>query len=275
MQSKHLNFEAKSLRKTVLRMAYAGSTVHIGCAFSIIEIVCVLYRNYLSFPDNNPDHDERNFFILSKGHGVMALYAAFYEMEWLNDFDIDNYFKDGTKLKGLSDSRVPGLEATTGSLGHGFSVAVGIAYGLKKKNSDRLVFVLVGDGELNEGSVWEGILFAAHHKLHNLILIVDVNGFQAMGSTSEIIELKNLYEKFKSFLFSVIEVDGHNENEINLAIDKLLNENSNSPKVILANTIKGKGVPFMEGKNEWHYTRLNDKSYQEALGYLNSDENLQ
>jgi transketolase len=275
MQSKHLNFEAKSLRKTVLRMAYAGSTVHIACAFSIIEIICVLYRSHLHFPNNDPDHDERNFFILSKGHGVMALYAAFYEMEWLNDFDIDNYFKDGTKLKGLSDSRVPGLEATTGSLGHGFSIAVGIAYGLKKKNSDRLVFVLVGDGELNEGSVWEGILFAAHHKLHNLILIVDVNGFQAMGSTSEIIELKNLYEKFKSFLFSVKEVDGHNENEINSAIDKLLNEKSNSPKVILANTIKGKGVPFMEGKNEWHYTRLNDKSYQEALGYLNSDENLQ
>lgn len=274
MQSKHLNFEAKSLRKTVLRMAYAGSTVHIACAFSIIEIICVLYRSYLHFPNNDPDHDERNFFILSKGHGVMALYAAFYEMEWLNDFDIDNYFKDGTKLKGLSDSRVPGLEATTGSLGHGFSIAVGIAYGLKKKNSDRLVFVLVGDGELNEGSVWEGILFAAHHKLHNLILIVDVNGFQAMGSTSEIIELKNLYEKFKSFLFSVKEVDGHNENEINSAIDKLLNEKSNSPKVILANTIKGKGVPFMEGKNEWHYTRLNDKSYQEALGYLISDENL-
>jgi transketolase len=269
MQSQHKNYSASNLRKTILRMAYAGSTVHIACAFSIVEIVCVLYRNYLSFPNNDPNHIDRDYFILSKGHGVMALYAAFYEKGWLSDDDIDNYFKDGTELKGLSDSRIDGLEVTSGSLGHGFSVAVGLAHGLKLRSSDQMVYALIGDGELNEGAIWEGMLFAAHHKLDNLILIVDVNGYQAMGATSDIIELKKLNEKFKSFSFLTLEINGHDEEEIDKSIKFFLTQ-KNSPKVILANTVKGKGVSFMENQNEWHYTRLNHETYKQSLDCLDS-----
>ncbi len=274
MQINKSNFEPNLLRKTVLRMAFSGSTVHIACAFSIIELVSVLYRNFLNYPNNDPNHPDRDYFVLSKGHGVMALYAVFYEMGWLSEKDINNYFGDGTDLKGLSDSRVNGLEVTSGTLGHGFSVAVGIAAGLKKKNSKQIVYALVGDGELNEGAIWEGILFAAHHKLNNLILIVDVNGYQAMGSTNEIIELKNLKEKFDSFSFSVIEIDGHDQKEIEQSVKKLLNEKDNSPKVILANTVKGKGVPFMEGQNQWHYLRLNDDLYKKSIEHLNDKDFL-
>ena len=199
-------FEPARMRKTVLDMAFAGSTVHIGCAFSIIELLTVLYRNHLSYPGNNPLSSDRDYLVLSKGHGVMAQYACMRELGWLDDSDIQDYFKNGTKLKGLSDSRVDGLEVTSGSLGHGFSVAVGIAMGLKRQSKPQKVYAVVGDGEINEGPIWEGMLVAAHHHLDNLIIIVDQNGFQAMGTTDEVLALGNLQAKFTSFGFETLEI---------------------------------------------------------------------
>ena len=258
-------FNPAILRKTVLDMAYAGSTVHIGCAFSIIEVLAVLYRSYLRYPDNDPLAAGRDYLVLSKGHGVMAQYACMRELGWLKDDAIARYFADGTDLKGLSDSRVPGLEVTSGSLGHGFSVGVGLAMGVKLRDSDQRVYALVGDGEINEGAIWEGALFAAHHQLENFMVIVDENGYQAMGTTNEVLRLGSIKSKFESFGFEVIDVDGHFEAAVESAISYLWAAKRKSPKALVAKTVKGKGVPFMENNNTWHYTRLDPETYAQAL----------
>lgn len=261
-------FAPARMRRTVLEMAYAGSTVHIGCAFSIIELMTVLYRNHLRYPGNEPRAVGRDYLVLSKGHGVMAQYACMHELGWLNDSHIQGYFKDGSDLKGLSDSRVAGLEVTSGSLGHGFSVGVGIAMGIQRTGSDQKVYAIVGDGELNEGPIWEGMLVASHHRMDNLMLIVDKNGFQAMGTTDDVLALGNLADKFKSFGFETLEVDGHDESAIDEAIRQLWERGVGRPKALIACTVKGKGVPFMESNNRWHYTRLSAQTFAEAIEAL-------
>lgn len=260
------------MRRTVLEMAYAGSTVHIACAFSIIELLSVLYRNHLRYPGNDPHAEDRDYLVLSKGHGVMAQYACMAERGWLDDSHIKGYFKDGSDLKGLSDSRVAGLEVTSGSLGHGFSVGVGIALGLKRQETDQKVYAIVGDGELNEGPIWEGSLVAAHHSLDNFMVIVDKNGFQAMGTTDDVLALGDLSAKFNSFGFETLDVDGHDESAIDDAIQHLWVEGQGKPKALIARTIKGKGVPFMEAQNLWHYTRLNLQTFNDALEALGFPE---
>ena len=265
MFSQAKTFDAKVLRKTVLDMAYAGSTVHIGCAFSIIELLAVLYRNHLRYPGNEPLAAGRDYFVLSKGHGVMAQYACMRELGWLKDEAFSAYFADGSDLKGLSDSRIAGLEATTGSLGHGFSVGVGMAMGAKLRGTDQKTYALVGDGEINEGPIWEGALFAGHHKLKNFMVIVDENGFQAMGSTQEVLKLGSIQAKFESFGFEAITIDGHDEVAIDSAISQLWASDSKAPKALIAKTVKGKGVSFMEHNNLWHYTRLDRETYTQAL----------
>jgi transketolase len=259
------SFDAKVLRRTVLDMAFAGSTVHIGCAFSIIELLVVLYRNHLRYPGNDPLAVGRDYFVLSKGHGVMAQYACMRELGWLNDDAFSSYFADGSDLKGLSDSRIPGLEATSGSLGHGFSVGVGLAMGAKLRGTDQKTYALVGDGEINEGPIWEGALFAAHHALRNFMVIVDENGFQAMGSTQDVLKLGSIQAKFESFGFEAITIDGHDEAAIDSAISQLWASASTAPKALIAKTVKGKGVPFMEHQNKWHYTRLDSETHAQAL----------
>ena len=261
-------FAPTRMRRIVLEMAYAGSTVHIGCAFSIIELLTVLYRNHLRYPGNDPRAEGRDYLVLSKGHGVMAQYACMYEMGWLNDSHVKGYFADGSDLKGLSDSRVPGLEVTSGSLGHGFSVGVGIAMGLQRKCTDQKVYAIVGDGELNEGPIWEGALVAAHHRMDNLMLIVDKNGFQAMGTTDDVLALGDLLAKFSSFGFETLEVDGHDEAAVDAAIRQLWANGVGKPKALIAKTVKGKGVPFMESDNRWHYTRLNAQTFAKAIDAL-------
>jgi transketolase len=265
-------FDAKVLRKTVLDMAYAGATVHIGCAFSIIELLAVLYRGHLRYPGNNPEAALRDYFVLSKGHGVMAQYACMRELGWLKDEAFTGYFADGSDLKGLSDSRIPGLEVTSGSLGHGFSVGVGMALGAKLLGTDQKTYALVGDGEINEGPIWEGALFAAHHELNNFMVIVDENGFQAMGRTHDVIDLGSIQAKFQSFGFEALSVDGHDEQAIDHAINQLWDSQSKAPKALVAKTVKGKGVPFMEHNNIWHYTRLNQESYEQALAAVEGIE---
>lgn len=198
----------------------------------------------------------------------MAQYACMYELGWLNESHIHGYFADGSDLKGLSDSRVPGLEVTSGSLGHGFSVGVGIAMGLQRKGTDQKVYAIVGDGELNEGPIWEGALVAAHHRMDNLMLIVDKNGFQAMGTTEDVLALGDLPAKFASFGFDTLEVDGHDEAAIDAAVHRLWTAGAGKPKALIARTVKGKGVPFMEADNSWHYTRLNAQTFAEALDAL-------
>jgi transketolase len=266
------SFNVQALRKTVLDMAYAGSTVHIGCAFSIIELLAVLYRNHLRYPGNDPLAGTRDYLVLSKGHGVMAQYACMRELGWLRDEAFSAYFADGSDLKGLSDSRIPGLEVTSGSLGHGFSVGVGMAMGTKLRGTDQKTYALVGDGEINEGPIWEGALFAAHHSLMNFMVIVDGNGFQAMGSTQEVLKLGSIQAKFESFGFEALTIDGHDEVAIDGAICHLWASDSTAPKALIAKTVKGKGVPFMEHNNVWHYTRLDEETYAQALAAVSGSE---
>lgn len=261
-------FDASRIRKTILDMAFAGSTVHIGCAFSIVELLAVLYRNHLRFDEADPQSATRDYMVLSKGHGVMAQYACLHEIGWLPDDEIARYFGNGTRLKGLADAHVPGVEVTAGSLGHGLSVGVGLALAAKRNNTDQICYALVGDGELNEGTIWEAALFAAQFKLDNLVVIVDANGFQAMGTTDEVMGLGDIAAKFVAFDFDAVTTDGHDESAIDRAYDDLKTRKNGRPKALIAKTVKGKGVSFMEHDNIWHYTRLNPKTYEAAVAEL-------
>ncbi len=267
----HPTFDTKKLRRTILDMAYAGSGVHIACAFSIVEIMATLYREHLRFPNGDPDAATRDYLVLSKGHGVMAQYACMRELGWLPDEAFSNYLSDGSALKGSPDSRLPGTEVDSGSLGHGFSIGVGLAMGAKLSMTDQKTYVIVGDGEINEGPIWEGCLFASHHQLHNFMVIIDENGFQAMGKTNEILALNSIQSKFESFGFDTLSIDGHDEIAISQAIHQLQKNRSKSPKALIAQTIKGKGVSFMAHNNIWHYTRLNSDTHAKAITELSGD----
>lgn len=261
-------FNPRQLRRTVLEMAYAGSTVHIGCAFSLIEILAVLYRNHLRYPGNDPQAAARDYLVLSKGHGVMGQYACLYAKGWLPKSELDNYFSDGSRLKGLSDGHVVGCEVTSGSLGHGLSVGVGMALAAKLAKTDQHCYAIVGDGEMNEGTMWEAMLFATHWSLDNLVVIVDENGFQAMGKTSEVMKLGSLQDKFSAFGFDAVTIDGHDELAIDSALAQLKANKNGMPKAIVARTVKGKGVSFMEHQNIWHYTRLTEDFFGAAMAEL-------
>jgi transketolase len=260
-------FDPRSLRRTVLRMAHAGSSVHIACAFSLVEILAVLYRSCLRRGDA-PDDPRRDYLVLSKGHGVLAQYACLHELGWIADDELDRYFHDGTRLKGLSDAHVPGLEVTSGSLGHGLSVGVGLALAAKRLQTGQRCFAIVGDGELNEGSVWEALLFASHFDLSNLLVIVDANGYQAMGRTQDVLRLGCIGEKLRSFGFLTADVDGHDEIALEATVVKLLEMPGPQPRALVAHTVKGEGVSFMKDDNRWHYTRLTPETYASAVAEL-------
>lgn len=252
-------------------MARAGATVHIACAFSLIEIMAVLYRSQLRLGSGGPSAADRDYLVLSKGHGVMAQYACLHELGWLSDDELAHYFGDGTRLKGLSDAHVPGLEVSSGSLGHGLSVGVGLALAARRRGANQRVFAIVGDGEINEGSIWEALLFASHFQLSNLTVIVDANGFQAMGATKEVMDLGNLGAKLAAFGLETREVDGHNEQALDRTLGALVRHPSPGPRAVVAHTVKGKGVSFMESDNRWHYTRLTAETYAAAMAELEAN----
>ncbi|WP_198083266.1 transketolase [Variovorax sp. E3] len=261
-------FDPSSLRKTVVEMAYAGNAVHLGCAFSIIELLSCLYGRHMRYDKLDAADPMRDYLVLSKGHGVMAQYACLYELGWLDRSDIDNYFHDGSRLKGLSDAHVPGCEVTSGTLGHGLSVGVGLALAASRRKTGQKCYAVIGDGEINEGPIWEAMLFAAHAKLDNLMVIVDANGFQAMGTTDEVMQLGDLNAKFSAFGFDVLAVDGHDMDAISVAVGELEAGRNGRPKALVAKTVKGKGVSYMENVNAWHYSRLNADLYAQALREL-------
>jgi len=256
------------LRKTILRMAFNAKSVHIGCSFSLVEIVYVLYSNFVNKENLISLSPDRDYVCLSKGHGVMAIYASLHALGMIKDNEVENYFSDGSSLTGLADSHVPGVEVSGGSLGQGITVATGIALSKKIDQAASKVFCIVGDGELNEGSAWESIMIAAHRKLNNFILIVDANSFQAMGRCESVLSMEPFKAKFEAFNYEVIECDGHDVEALEKNIRALVNSDSLKPKALIARTIKGKGVSFMEDDNIWHYTRLTEETYQKALSEL-------
>ncbi|MGC3972513.1 MAG: transketolase [Pirellulales bacterium] len=265
-------FDPRALRRRILQMSYAGASAHLGCAFSIVEILAVLYRSHLRRQADDPAWPERDYLVLSKGHGVMAQYACLNEIGWLADDELQRYFQDGTRLKGLSDAHVPGLEVSSGSLGHGLSVGVGLALAAKRRGTDQRVYAVVGDGEMNEGSMWEALLLANHAELSNLTVIVDANGFQAMGRTDEIMRLDDLAAKFTAFGFEARDVDGHDEVALDATLCELAALPSKSPRAIVARTVKGYGISFTADDNRWHYTRLTPELFATAMQELSADD---
>lgn len=264
-------FDPASLRRTVIEMAYAGSTGHIAPAFSIIEILAVLYRSHLNLGGNS-DAPGRDYLVLSKGHGIMAQYACMHELGWVSSDEVHRYFSDGTVLKGLSDAHVPGVETTSGSMGHGLSVGVGLAWAAKRLGTTQRCFAIIGDGEMNEGPIWEAFLFAAHWRLSNLTVIVDNNGLQAMGRVEEVLGLGSIAEKLQTFGFETREANGHNEAALDLALQELDRLDSNRPRALVAKTVKGYGVSFIQDNNIWHYTRLTPETYRAALTELEGNK---
>jgi transketolase len=263
-------FAPAKLRQAILGMAYRASANHIACAFSLVEILAVLYREHLELGAGVADL-ERDYLILSKGHGVMAQYACLHELGWLSSEHIDSYGADGALLKGLADAIVPGLEVSSGSLGHGLAVGAGIAYGALRRDTRQKVYAVIGDGECNEGSIWETLLFAAHFRLNNLCVVVDANGYQAMGRTSEIMNLGDLERKFAAFGFDACTIDGHDEALLHEVFSRFERNALTRPSAIVARTVKGKGVSFMEGSNSWHYRRLTPALYRQAIVELSEE----
>ena len=265
-QVKFLELTSKNLRRRILNVA-AGRGGHIGGSFSAVDIILTLYKNILSINLEDPKWPERDRFILSKGHCSLALYAVLEEIGFLDPGELDTYTLKGSRLAGHAEHfEIPAIEMTTGSLGHGISCAAGMALAAKISGKNWKVFCVIGDGECNEGSVWETLLFAAQQNLKNLIIIVDNNKMESLDLTKNILSIEPLAEKFTSFNFEVREIDGHNFKEIFLSLTTL--PKFDKPIIIVANTVKGKGVSFMENTPMWHYRAPSEIELINALAEL-------
>jgi transketolase len=253
---------AQSIRRTVLEQSRRANVGHIGSALSIADILAALFDGPLV--DARADDPDRNRLVLSKGHAVLALYAALHACGRLSSEDLNTYCADGSTLGGHPDHALPGVDFSTGSLGHGLSMAAGAALAARLQRSHRSVFAILSDAELNEGSVWEAAMFAAHHRLANLVAIVDVNGQQALGYTRDILDLEPLTERWMSFGWHVHEIDGHDPEALANTLEGI-DGTGDRPHALIARTIFGKGVSFMERKVEWHYWPISDPQYEQAV----------
>jgi len=259
---------AKNIRREILNMIYAAKAPHIGSSFSIVEILVALYFKCLRISPDNPRDKNRDRFILSKGHGCPALYAVlahrgFMTPEILKGFGCNG----GTLEEHPTCDLAKGIEVSTGSLGHGLSIGIGMAMAAKHDSNPCRVFVLLSDGETEAGFVWESAMFAGHHKLDNLVAIIDYNKIQALGRIKEVVDLEPYSEKWRSFGWEVREVDGHNFAQIFSALEKIPFK-EDKPNVIVAHTTKGKGVSFMEDKLLWHYRCPDEEEYLRAIKEL-------
>jgi transketolase len=248
------------LRRIVIEAALLAKVGHISSALCICDILSILYEKILrNFP--GPDRDR---FILSKGHAALAQYAALRLKGLIRQEELDTFCRDGSGLGVHPEYGIPGIEISTGSLGMGLSIGAGMALSDQMRGSSRKTYVLVSDAECNEGSMWEAIMFAAQHKLANLTMIVDDNGMQAMGPTRDILDLQPLENRFKAFGWDAQTLDGHDP----VALEKAFRQDFEKPRAIIAKTIAGKGVSFMEGKLEWHYFPLTPEQARQALSEL-------
>lgn len=251
--SEDLSAVAAKIRREIIRMSHNAKAPHLGSALSCVDILVAAYWNILRINPANPWDAHRDRLILSKGHAAMALYATLAERHFFSSELLETFAKPGSPLAEQPSPRcVPGVEWATGSLGHGLSVGVGLALGAVIQELSYRVLVVMSDGECNEGSVWEAALFAPAQKLNSLALIIDYNKWQATGPSDEIMALPSLREKWNVFGWRTVEVDGHNLQSLTEAM-RLLEEKSRQPLAIIAHTIKGKGVSFMENDNNWHY----------------------
>jgi transketolase len=248
-----LNTISARIRGRVIELSHKAGTPHLGSSLSCVDLMVALYWKVLSIDPKKPEAQDRDRFILSKGHSATALYSILAERGFISNEILASYAKEGSSLaEQPSPQCVPGVEAATGSLGHGLPIGIGMALAGKILEEPFKVFVLMSDGECNEGSVWEGAMFAPAHKLSNLCVIVDFNKWQATGRSTEVLNLESLQEKFKAFGWETAQIDGHNFDEILGTLERFPSK-SGKPFAIVADTIKGKGVSFMEDDNNWHY----------------------
>ncbi len=239
----------KELRKTIARIIHHSKEGHIPSSFSIVDIIDFLYEKVLQFDPQQPSWSERDYFILSKGHGAAALYAVLHKQGFFSDEVLNSYSNKGSLLGGHPDCTcVPGAEASTGSLGHGFPTAAGLALGLRIQKKPNRVFALLGDGECNEGTIWETALVASKQRLNNLVAIVDFN-----GSAEQILPVDPLADKWRSFGWQTFEINGHSSDDLARVFTQLEASLFVGPKVVIAHTVKGKGVSFVEGHGKWHH----------------------
>jgi transketolase len=259
---------AQRIRRHVLRMVNTARSSHIGTAYSMTDLLAVLYGSVLNIDPTQPDWPDRDRFILSKGHGCTALYASlaergFFPLDWLETF-----YQNGSPLVGhATHSHVPGVEVSTGSLGHGLSIASGMALAAQRDNRKHRVFVILSDGECDEGSTWEALLFAGHQKLDNLVAIVDYNKIQSLGRVEDVLDLEPMADKWRAARWAVREIDGHDITQIQDVFASLPFE-PGKPNCVIAHTVKGKGVSFMENDLLWHYRSPDPDEYAKAMQEL-------
>lgn len=258
---------ALKVRKDTIEMVHTAHASHIGAVLSVTDILAVLYADILKIDPHMPRMEERDRLVLSKGHAGAAIYAVLAECGFFPVEELKKYYSDGSVYSGhVSAKGVPGAELSTGSLGHGACVACGMALAAKRMHQKHQVYTVVGDGECEEGSIWEMALFAHKYQLDNFTVIVDHNKMQAMGSCEEVIALGSLSEKWKSFGWNVIEVlDGNNHDQLRAAFAERVRR---KPNVIIAHTVKGKGISFMEGNLIWHYKDPQGEAYSQAVKEL-------
>jgi len=271
MNPEKLNKKAYYIRYLILEAIVAAKKGHIGGAFSCTDILTTLYYgNILRFDANKPDWDERDRFLLSKGHSGIALFAVLADLGFFDIAELKTFCLNNSRLGGHPDRRVPGIEADTGSLGHGLGIGAGMALGAKMDVKDYLTVVLLGDGECYEGSVWEAFLFASHHNLNNLIAVIDRNRQCVLDYTEDCVRLEPFDKKLQSFGWDTLMVDGHSHQDLLEVFSTIRERVSEKPLAIIANTIKGKGVSYMEGQIKWHHGVPNDEEYQIAMKELSS-----
>ena len=258
---------ALRIRCRALEMVTRAKASHIGSALSITDIVAVLYGRVLSVDPSAPNDPERDRFILSKGHACVAVYAALAETGFIDPALLATYGTDGSSLMAHISHKVPGAEFSTGALGHGLPFGTGKALAAKRQAKDWRTIVLTSDGEWDEGSNWEAALFAAHHKLDNLLCIIDYNKLQSLTSVDETLRLEPLHSKFDAFGWAVQEIDGHDHEALSNALDSG-SWPSGKPAMLIAHTIKGKGVSFMENRVEWHYRNPTPELLAQALAEI-------
>lgn len=260
---------AIELRKSAITMIYEAQSGHPGGSLSAADIITALYFKEMNIDPNNPKWEDRDRFVLSKGHVCPILYAALGKLGYFPKEYLHKLRQEGSILQGHPDmKKCPGIDISTGSLGQGLSCAVGMAIAGKRDNRDYRVFAMVGDGECDEGQIWEAVMAGYKYKLDNLIVFVDNNKLQLDGTCDEIMPNIDLGKRFEAFGYEVFYIDGHNMEEIVATLDKIRASNNNLPKAIIADTIKGRGVSFMENQLGWHGVAPNDEEYKQAMEEL-------
>jgi transketolase len=254
---------ARRIRVNAVKMTSRGNSSHIASVLSIVDILTVLYARAMHVEPKNPKSPMRDRFILSKGHAGAGVYATLAELDFFPEDWLEGHYQNGSIMSGhVSHKGIPGVEFSTGSLGHGLPVACGMALAAKRNGKRHNIFCLMSDGELGEGSNWEAFLFANHHKLSNLTAIVDRNRLQSIKDTEDTLKLEPLRDKFQAFGWEVLSCDGHDFSDLERVLSR---EVSDKPKMVIANTVKGKGVSFMENKVEWHYKSPQGEFLEKAL----------